>query len=224
VHEGLAEYTGFARGGLGNNGARYFMSGRLKLAALKSSLSYAFAYETGPAYGLMLDMEGIAWRKDLTADSSLSDMLAAANHIEPAHWTLEQATARAKVYDGDALIAAETKKDVALKAAEAGYRRDLVSGHVLRLPLVQKNYTFDPNAVVPLPGAGTVYLGCKFIDDWGILTVEKAALADTAFESVSVPAQASMTETKGDGWSLELAPGWKLAPGARQGDITVVKN
>ncbi|HUR26811.1 MAG TPA: hypothetical protein VM509_01385, partial [Planctomycetota bacterium] len=150
VHEGLAEYTGLACSGLGNDGARYYLSNRLKLAALKPALSYAFAYETGPAYGLMLDMSGKDWRKDLAPSGSLSALLAEWNHIDPGDPTLEQVTERARAYDGDALIAAETKKDAEAKLAEAKYRREFVTGPVLRLPLVEKNYTFDPNAVVPL--------------------------------------------------------------------------
>ena len=223
VHEGLAEYTGFASGGLSNHEARYYMAGRLKLAALKPSLSYAFAYETGAAYGLLLDMDDKAWRQDLNTSSSLSALLAARNHIEPGHPTSSDVMARAKAYDGDALIAAETKRDEERQAAEAKYRSSLVTGPVLRLPLVQKSFTFDPNAVVPLSGAGTVYLGCKFIDQWGILTVDKAALADATFGSVCVPAPGDATASQGDGWRLELNPGWTLAPGSRHGDFTAVK-
>ena len=135
----------------------------------------------------------------------------------------ERVLERAKSYDGDALIAAETKKDAELKAAQSKYRSALVDGPVLRLPLKQKSYTFDPNAVVPLPGAGTVYLGCKFIDDWGILEVSDAALADTAFETVRVPAPKAPGDTTGAGWKLELNAGWKLVHGARAGDVTVSK-
>lgn len=122
------------------------------------------------------------------------------------------------------LIAAETKKDLELKAAQAKYKSALVEGPVLRLPLRMKSYTFDPDAVVPLSGAGTVYLGCKFIDEWGILEVSDAALADTALESVRVPAPKSAGDATGAGWKRELNAGWKLVPGTRPGDFTVSRN
>jgi len=166
VHEGLAEYTGFAAGGLDNHEARYYMAGRLKLAALKPALAYAFAYETGPAYGLLLDMDGPSWRAELKPGSSLSGLLAAQSGIDSGQPALADVQKRSADYDGAALIAAETKRDEEHKAAEARYRHDLVSGPVLQLPLVQRNFTFDPNAVVPLAGEGTVYLGAKFIDEW----------------------------------------------------------
>jgi hypothetical protein len=223
VHEGLAEYTGFAAAGLDNHEARYYMAGRLKLAALKPALSYAFAYETGPAYGLMLDMGAPDWRHELKPDSSLSGLLAARNKIEPAKPALEDVLKRSADYDGATLIAAETKRDEEQKAAEAGYRHDLVSGPVLQLRLVQKNFTFDPNAVVPLAGEGTVYLGAKFIDEWGILTAEGAALASANLSSVRVPAPASATALEGLGWKLELNPGWKVVAGPRPGDFSVAK-
>lgn len=86
VHEGLAEYTGIALDGLDNQGNRWFMAGRLKVNALRPSYPYSFAYETGPAYGLLLDMDVKEWRKGLTPSSSLSGLLARATHFEtPAH-------------------------------------------------------------------------------------------------------------------------------------------
>jgi hypothetical protein len=223
LHEGLAEYTGVAAAGLGNSGARYFMAGRLKLAELKPALSYAFAYETGPAYGLMLDMQSETWRRELDPAASLSGRLAALNGIAADAPTADDARARAAKYGGEALIEAETRRDEERKAAEARYRETLVDGPTLRLPLAQKSYTFDPNAVIPLAGAGTVYVGCKFIDDWGVLTVSGAALADVNLAAVVVPAPASPDDASGPGWTLELDAGWKLAPGARAGDYAVVR-
>ena len=75
--------------------------------------------------------------------------------------------------------------------------------------------------IVPLPGAGTVYVGCKFIDDWGILTVDGALLAAPDLGSVCVPAPETAAQLHGRGWKLELNAGWKLVPGARAGDFTI---
>ncbi len=223
VHEGLAEYTGVAAAGLDNHEARYYMAGRLKLAALKPALAYAFAYETGPAYGLLLDMDGPEWRTGLKPDSSLSGLLAARGKIDPGQPTLQDVLQRSMAYDGAALIAAETKRDDERKATEARYRHDLVAGPVLQLPLVQQKFTFDPNAVVPLAGEGTVYVGARFIDEWGILSADGAVLAVTGLSDVRVSAPASESELKGPGWTIELSPGWKLVPGKRAGDFTVAK-
>jgi hypothetical protein len=223
VHEGLAEYTGIAASGLDNQAARHLMAGRLKVNALKPALSYAFAYETGPAYGLLLDMQSKTWRQQLTTSSSLSSMLAALAEIDPGKPTLADVMTRVVRYDGEALIAAETAADEQRRAAEAKYRQELVTGPVLTAPLQQRQFTFDPNAVVPLPGEGTVYLGCKFIDEWGILTADGAVLADKVLATVRVPAPASATELHGRGWTLQLNAGWRLVPGKRAGDFTIDK-
>jgi hypothetical protein len=223
VHEGLAEYAGVAAAGLANQAARHLMAGRLRVNALKPALSYAFAYETGPAYGLLLDMQSKTWRRELTTSSSLSGMLAALNKIEPAAPTLADVTARAGRYDGEALIAKETEAERKRQEALAKYRRDLVEGHVLELPLRQRRFSFDPDAVVPLPPDGTVYLGCKFVDDWGVLEVDGALLASKDLGRAAVPAPAAADDLRGDGWRLQLANGWKIAPGKRAGDFVVVK-
>jgi hypothetical protein len=223
MNEGLAEYTGINACGFCNNEARYYMAGRLKLAELKPALSYAFAYETGPAYGLMLDMQSKTWRQELTPDASLSALLARVAHVAPGEPTLADVTARADRYDGEALIAAETAAAARRETQAARYRRELVDGPLLVAPLVKRSFTFDPNEVVPLAGKGTVYIGCKFIEEWGVLTVDGAALADKAMSSVSVPAPASAGDLRGPSWTLQLNAGWKLVPGKRKGDFTIRK-
>ncbi len=223
VHEGLAEYAGVASAGLTNSQARAFLAGRLATSALKSELSYVFAYETGPAWGLLLDMDSETWRQGLSPQSSLSGLLASANGIDPGQPTLQDVTRRARAYDGEALIAAEARRDEERRAAEAAHRRALVDGPVLRLPLANMSCTFDPNAIVPLQGVGTVYRGARFLDDWGILTVDGAVLAAGDFSAVTGPAPASAADTSGPGWTLQLAAGWRLVAGQRAGDFTVTR-
>jgi hypothetical protein len=38
---------------------------------------------------------------------------------------------------------------------------------------------------------------------------------------ITAPTDASASPVKGDGWTLELKPGWKLAPDARKGDYVL---
>jgi hypothetical protein len=40
---------------------------------------------------------------------------------------------------------------------------------------------------------------------------------------VPAPTDLSARPLKGEGWSLELANGWEVVPGARPGDVTVRK-
>ena len=47
------------------------------------------------------------------------------------------------------------------------------------------------------------------------------ALLDRALERA--PKSAELHALYGDGWTLKLNPGWKLAPGARAGDSSLVE-
>ncbi len=65
-------------------------------------------------------------------------------------------------------------------------------------------------------------------DVWGILEVDSGGALflrnpEGLFSGliVPVPAGVSGPPTAGDGWRLDLAEGWELAPGNRQGDWVV---
>ncbi len=93
----------------------------------------------------------------------------------------------------------------------------------MRLPFSQMNFSYDPNGVFPLPPHGTVYPSAQISDVWGVLTVEGGgALIDPNFAGVSVPT-GQPGATSGPGWRLELAPGWRLVPGHRPGDLIAQK-
>jgi hypothetical protein len=59
--------------------------------------------------------------------------------------------------------------------------------------------------------------------DWGVLEVQNGALLKPDWSAVSVSAPTALgAPFKGDGWMLELKPNWKIAPGERKGDFTLV--
>jgi hypothetical protein len=39
---------------------------------------------------------------------------------------------------------------------------------------------------------------------------------------VVAPSVSAGSSLKGDGWTLELKPGWKIVPGARKGDFMLI--
>jgi hypothetical protein len=58
--------------------------------------------------------------------------------------------------------------------------------------------------------------------DWGVLEVQNGALLKPDWSAVSVAAPTIMGATlKGDGWTLELKPNWKVVPAERNGDFTL---
>jgi hypothetical protein len=104
--------------------------------------------------------------------------------------------------------------------------------------------SFNPNNLFDLTPYGTVYPTMTMSDEWGALTVTDGVLfkdwkyvtlaldSDTATSPAiaPVPAPGALASSsgapgklRGPGWELTLNPGWKLAPGARPGDMTLAR-
>jgi hypothetical protein len=149
-------------------------------------------------------------------------MLADALHVDMA--AKPDVAKRAARYNGPVLLASEQARAQARAKQVAQYTAQLVTGPVLRLPLKHMKVQFNPSNLVPLGAAGTVYPTMHVIDDWGSITVDGGALmaGDWSQLAVAAPAGAEQgNRLHGTGWTLELAPGWQLAPGKRSGDRTV---
>jgi|ERR1700728_221766 hypothetical protein len=134
---------------------------------------------------------------------------------------LQQATEqRAARYDGAVLRAAETSREATRQRLAAHNKAKFIDGAVLTLQFRHMQIQFDPRNLQPLGSAGTVYPNLHVSDDWGVLDVSDGALlkSDWSGVIVSTPAAIAGSHIKGDGWSLELKPGWKLVPGTRSGD------
>jgi hypothetical protein len=127
----------------------------------------------------------------------------------------------ARAYGGPELFVAEQKRERLRTETEAHYRRLLVDGPVLELPLQAMKFTYDPNGLFPLGSAGTVYPSTTVSDAWGTIRVEKGARITSDFKHLYVPLSSGAGALRGDGWSLQLSPGWRLVPGKRSGDWTV---
>ncbi|MBX3096039.1 MAG: hypothetical protein KF812_04190 [Fimbriimonadaceae bacterium] len=223
VHEGLAEYTGVALSGLDHQSARWHMAGRLKVNALKPTYPMSFAYETGPAYALLLDMEEGKWRTTLSTSSSLTDLLAAARGLEITP-SLAEATSRANAYSSSEIFVSEDARESERQRQIELWTERLVTGPVLHLPLLQSNFTFNPNEVTPLGRWGNVYPTATISAEWGTITVTKGARISADWQSAYVTAPIAANELKGDGWTLELKPGWRITEGDRVGSFTLRKS
>lgn len=230
-HEGLAEYTGQRLCGRSAASARRYAADKLQQAEQNKSFVRSFAYATGPAYGLLLDEFGGDWRSQAKKGAGLSELLAKAVGDKPAA-DLSLAAKRGDAYDGEALRASEHQRAIEHAKLIANYRKTLVDGPVLRLPLRHPNITFDPRTPVVLKGLGTVYPGLELRDEWGTLHVERGgALVFQDWSAVHVAApngpdasKPDSTKLSGDGWSVQLNDGWRLTAGERQGDKTLTSD
>ena len=223
LNEGLAEYTG-VRLGLSDPALRIKAAiGEFKAHGHDDTFVRSFAYATGPAYGLLLDRYSPDWRVKIRTEPRLDVLLARAAGIRLPRDVHEAAEARALAYDGPSLHAAEVRRDAARQEVLAAYRKKFVQGPTVHVPLVHMNIQFDPRNLQPLDELGTIYPNARVTDDWGVLEAKNGALLSRKWDAVTLagPATVSGNKLTGDGWTLELKPGWSAATGARQGDIVI---
>jgi hypothetical protein len=221
--EGLAEYTGVR---VGNPTTQ--LQATMALHDLSAHVSDAtfvrsFAYATGPAYGLLLDRYAPGWHTALKADDGFDVMLSRALHVAMAAVSQQLASERAATYDGAALHAAEVDRDAKRQQLRALNRGKFVDGPVLTLKFLKMNVQFDPRNLQPLGDAGTVYPTIRISDQWGVIEGKNGALMKPDWSALVVAAPSSTTGAHivGDGWTLELEPGWKVVPDARAGDFVL---
>jgi hypothetical protein len=220
LNEGLAEYTG--RRLSGQNDAT--VAAALGDAEKGDAYARLFAFASGPAYGFLLDDYSKDWRKHLSAQSDLGDMLA---HLADVSLPTNIAASARKAGQRYNLAGVEAdEKTIALahdKQAKI-WIAQLVGGAVLHLPSHHMKAEFNPSILFPLPPYGTVYPRLQVVTDWGKLKVDGAALIDDNWTSVTVAAPANATTLSGNGWTLELAPDWSIVPDKKTGDFTVAKS
>jgi len=226
LNEGLAEYTGYALSGLPRAALYDRIAVQLAQYEQQENFARSFAYASGPAYAVLLDAAGKPWRKTLTAGSDLSALAARAYDIRDVNPS--SADSRVARYSATRMIADERARETRRLAAEAKLRAKFVDGPTLIIPAASKfNYSFDPNGATPLQDVGTVFETSRVTDDWGVLDVSSGGVlmrrSNGLINAVvlSAPAAAEAPPTSGDGWKLDLAPGWSVVRAARSGDWTV---
>ncbi|MDT4897788.1 MAG: hypothetical protein QOH25_2865 [Acidobacteriota bacterium] len=230
MNEGLAEYTGVKLSGRTATELHAFFAKRLEQVTDRPSFIRSFAYESGPAYGLLLDEAHLKWRQHLKPTDDFGFLLQKALALKLPKDLQVEAEKRSNRYDGEQLRAAETRRENERLARLAGYRAKLVDGPVLILPLTTEvNYSFNPNNLVPLDNLGTIYPNVRITDAWGILNVTGGALMIRENNRpsrlyVSIPVDLNARPLQGEGWTLQLNDGWTFAPAERKGDHLLKKN
>src|SRR6185503_15851841 len=188
----------------------------------------SFAYASGPAYALLLDESGQAWRKKVRASSDLSEMVRSAYGIG----TSNTAGAESLIdrYTGARMVADERAREANRLANETRLRSMFVTGPRLRLPMAGNfSFSFNPNGAIPIQGVGTVYETSRITDNWGVLEVESGGVLiernREGLVSGITAANPAVENGKasGKGWKLTLSPGWIAAPGASPDEFVVRK-
>ena len=218
IKEGLPSYTGVAAWA---NSAADAHRAAAPPASVDVSFVGAFAYMSGPAYGVLLDDLLPGWRRQVRSASDLGDMLASANNRP---LTADVAVAAAR-YDAATLRTREEARDQARQVRVAELRRRYVDGPVLTMPAVGRR-TSDSTGAVGIPGAGTLFFhNFTLSAQWGRLNADGGVLIASDESTLSVPVSGPLegTTLRGDGWSATLNSGWVVRPSARAGSFTIVR-
>lgn len=216
MHEGLANFTGAALAGRDVSERATCALRELDAGEAKPTYVRSFAYSSGPVYGLLLDALAPGWRKGLTPKNDLGELLGSVVGFKTPTDVEAGAARRSSAY-GDRIVREETERESKRREKTDAARAKFVEGPTLRLPLVAMKISFDPDNLIPLADAGTVYPTARIVDSWGVLTVTDGALIDKNWSSVTVaaPADPTLRPLTGSGWSLELAQGWMAVPSIR---------
>src|SRR5262249_8044426 len=110
----------------------------------------------------------------------------------------------------------------------AAARARFLEKPVLALPASPDvNYSFDPNQVTAIDDNLSVFGGnVQVMDAWGILSTTGGVLIvreQGHIALVQVRATADASTLSGEGWKLDLKPGWKIVTGPRPGDYLAQK-
>jgi hypothetical protein len=217
IQEGLPEYTGqrlaMQLTGEGTTRVAKFVR------EYESTPTFvrAVAYGTGPAIGVLLDSFAPTWRNSVLTNRDIGVLLAQAIHFQPPRNLAATALARAKEYGWDEVDRSEAARDSARAPVMREYRARLADGPTLALRQSKDSlsWSYDPTELIGFDLNSTIYPSGNFSAPWGKLSVEHGGvLVRNDFSTITVSAPvAPLTasrEIKGDGWSLELNPGWSL--------------
>jgi hypothetical protein len=220
----LAEFTGVRVGNATQEQQIQMALSDISMLGAASTFTRSFAYATGPAYGLLLDRYSPGWHRALKAGDGFDSLVLNALHLVLPADLKQAAEQQVTLYDGATLRAAEVERDQKRQQILAQNRAKFLDGPVLTLTFRKMQVQFDPRNLQPLEKAGTVYPTMRITDEWGILEATNGALMKPDWSAVIVvaPSVSAGSSLKGDGWTLELKPGWKIVPGARKGDFVLL--
>ncbi|HTT99195.1 MAG TPA: hypothetical protein VMF58_14185 [Rhizomicrobium sp.] len=220
IAEGIPEFTGVTAGEADVHAARWHAAAKLAHPDTSMSFVRSFSYTSGPGYGLLLEEWAPGWRAKLNERSDLGDLLAATLKASPP----VDVDARAALYGASEIRSAEKDRAALADAEKARYRALLIDGPVLALG-APGHFSFNPSTLVSLGDAGNVYPTFHAVAPWGTLDVKAGVLVTDDFSAATVaaPTKTDGQHIEGPGYTIDLAPGWKIVPAAKAGSFMLRK-
>jgi hypothetical protein len=202
-NEGLASYTGVKLGAALQ--AALHSARTLDAYDRHQAFARAYAYASGPAYGLLLDEYTPNWRATLNGYAP-ADLLVGPLRVQAlSNRNLQR---RAERYGGPRVADEERTRAEARRELVAALRARF-TGPRLELPLARMQFEFDPTRVTPVEGLGSVYQTLTLRDVWGEFRATEGALISADFTRLTASSPA-VGGLYGPGWTLHLAPGYHM--------------
>ncbi|HQU71893.1 MAG TPA: hypothetical protein PLG66_06345, partial [Calditrichia bacterium] len=237
--EGLAVYTSFKLSRIPNKFLLILREIDNRTAA--ESLTRAFAYASGAAYGFILDYLGLDWRADL-ADRRVFDFLKIyetdhlKREIEIEDGEIEAARSRngyQKIEQEESIRKERTDKLTAFYQ-KLFFEKGVVKVDIPK-PVAGFNMSYDMNGTFVLEGEGTVYSSVSGTDtqkryfgnfemksalgEGGALMIDSADQYTFIFPK---PLKVEKAKIVGEKYSITLNSGWKLSK-TEAGNYRIVK-
>lgn len=217
-NEGLAAYTGVKIGAAEE--AHAYAARTLGHYDSREAYSRSYAYASGPAYGLLLDERVPAWRKML-GEVAPADLLARALGVEAGPRALAEAGGR---HDPAGQVAAAESERAKTQLALLAELRARYGARNRRLVLPVDGaitFEFDPQRVTPVEGLGKHFGVFSARGAWGSLQAQDGALVAPAFSQI-ILAEPAADGLSGPGWTLTLAPGYRICGPDEAGAMSVL--
>lgn len=231
IQEGLAEYTGERLAMTYTGETPHRVARKVRDFQRNPTYVRSFAYATGPALGVLLDRFDPGWQRRVREVRDPARMLAAGIGLRVPRDLAREAERRAHRYDYATVMREEMQRDSTRREIMAAYRASLVDGATLTFTQPWLGRNFNPQTLVGFDIRHTVYPTGTFNSVWGKLEVTNGGALlsnDQATLRVRAPSAAPPADARtvrGDGWTLELAPGWQVSQAPdRAGSYVVVKS
>lgn len=211
LNEGICEYTGIMHSERSSKEIPRYFQQRIDSFVKSPSYIRSFAYEAVPVYGYLLNTINPGWNKKINNTSNLASFFEASFDVQLPADIKTHVTKTIALYQGD-IIAQENARAEQIRRQKEAYVKMFLESPATELPLMNMNMSFDYTTMVSLNEKGMVYPNIRITDKWGILTVSKGALISADWSKVRISFPVSLQENKisGDGWMLELSPGYTL--------------
>jgi hypothetical protein len=230
IQEGLPEYTGqhlaMQLTGAGPDRVAQYLE---DFERATPTFVRSFAYGSGPALGALLDRFAPQWRDAITTRRDLSGLLATALAFSPPRDLAGTARRRAEAYGWADVDRSETARETARAPQMNAYRARFGAGPTIALRQSKDSlrWGYDPTALIAFDQRNLIYPSGAFATNWGSLQVDSnAVLVANDFTVIRVSMQPGSVlpgtggRIAGDGWVLQLNPGWRVeADPARPGSF-----